>query len=74
MKIILDSLTRVSSSRPNKVYKDKFIYTLDEFGKQVIFYGSDGKSLIYEDTALLNYRRKDVWDLLVNETVQLIKR
>ena len=33
MKIILDSLTKVSSSRPNRIYKDKFIYTLDEFGK-----------------------------------------
>ena len=65
MKIILDGLAKVSSSRPNKIYKDKFVYTLDENGKLCIFYGSDGKSLTYEDTALLNYRRKDVWDLLV---------
>jgi hypothetical protein len=63
MKIILDSLSRVSSSRPNKIYRDKFLHIIDESGKLEIFYGSDGKSLIYEDTALLNFRRKDVWDL-----------
>jgi starch synthase len=65
MKIVLDCLSRVSSSRPNKIYKDKFVYTLDENGKIAILYGTDGKSLQYDDTALLNYRRKDVWDLLV---------
>ncbi len=65
MKIVLDCLSRVSSSRPNQIYKDKFVYTLDENGKIAILYGTDGKSLQYDDTALLNYRRKDVWDLLV---------
>jgi hypothetical protein len=33
MKIVLDCLTRVSSSRPNRVYKDKFVYSLDFEGK-----------------------------------------
>jgi hypothetical protein len=74
MKIVLDCLSRVSSSRPNKNYKDKFVYSLDENGKISILYGTDGKSLQYDDTALLNYRRKDVWDLLVSETIELIKK
>jgi hypothetical protein len=74
MKIVLDCLSRVSSSRPNKIYKDKFVYSLDENGKIAILYGTDGKSLQYDDTALLNYRRKDVWDLLVQETIELIKK
>ncbi len=59
----MDSVSRVSSSRPHKKYKDKFMSILDEDGKTVICYGTDGRSLCYEDTALLNYRRKDVWDL-----------
>ena len=33
MKIVLDCLTRVSSSRPNRIYKDKFVYSLDFEGK-----------------------------------------
>jgi hypothetical protein len=45
---------------------------LDEDGKTIICYGTDGRSLRYEDTALLNYRRKDVWDLHIQELIELI--
>ena len=30
IKVVLDCLTRVSSSRPSKKYRDKFVHTLDE--------------------------------------------
>ena len=36
-------------------------------------FGTDGKSIQYQDSALLNYRRKDVWDLLVNEIEELVE-
>jgi len=29
VKILIDSLTRISSARPHRKYKDKFVYTLD---------------------------------------------
>ena len=33
MKVILDCMTRVSSSRYDKKYRDKLVYELDEIGK-----------------------------------------
>ncbi len=33
MKIIVDCLTRVSSTRYNKKYRDKFIHEMDNKGK-----------------------------------------
>jgi hypothetical protein len=58
MKIIVDCLVRVSSSRMHKKYRDLTNYVLDESGKKKIVYGTDGRALNYEDTAILNYRKK----------------
>ncbi len=56
IKIIIDCIARISSSRPHRKYLEHLVYTLDEKGKKVICYGTDGRSLEYDDTALLNYR------------------
>ena len=66
MKIVVDCLARVSSSRMHKKYRDLINYGLDENGKKKIIYGTDGRALNYEDTAILNYRRKEAWDRLIN--------
>ena len=39
-----------------------------------IFYGSEGKSLHYQESALLNYRKKSVWDLHIQDTLSLIEK
>ena len=39
-----------------------------------ICYGSDGKSVTYEDSAILNYRKKESWDLLISEIKTLIDK
>lgn len=71
VKILIDCLTKVSSSRPHKKYKDCFLYTLDDEGKRMVCFGTDGRSINYEDTALLNYRKKKVWDLLISELIEI---
>ncbi len=71
VKIIIDCLTKVSSSRPHKRYKKCLLYTLDDEGKSMVCFGTDGRSINYEDTALLNYRKKKVWDLLVEELIEI---
>ena len=71
VKIILDCLTKVSSSRPHRRYKKCLLYTLDEEGKSMVCFGTDGRSINYEDTALLNYRKKKVWDLLIEEIIEI---
>ncbi len=71
VKIIVDCLTRVSSARHHKKYKSHLIYYLDNEGKKMACYGTDGRSLNFEDTVLLNYRKKDVWDLMEAEINEL---
>jgi hypothetical protein len=70
VKIVVDCLTRVSSSRYDKRYKNLLLYKLDEQGKKNFCYGTDGRSLNFEDTIQLNYRKKKAWDLLIEEAVQ----
>jgi hypothetical protein len=33
----------------------------------VPLFGTDGRSLQFEDTIVLNYRKKEVWDLFLQE-------
>lgn len=74
MKVLIDGLTRVSSARPHKRYLEHLIYTLDENGKKTICFGTDGRALNFEDTALLNYRKKEVWDLFLKEIVEFVDK
>ena len=74
IKIIIDSLSRISSSRAHRKYRDILLRYLDLQGKLQICYGSDGKSVRYEDSAILNYRKKESWDLLITEIKTLIDK
>ena len=74
IKIIIDSLSRISSSRAHRKYRDILLRYLDSQGKMQICYGSDGKSVRYEDSAILNYRKKESWDLLISEIKILIDK
>ena len=48
--------------------------TLDEKGKITICYGSDGHSVSFEDSAILNYRKVESWDLLVQDVLNFTKK
>lgn len=74
IKVITDGLTKVSSSRPDKKYKKTLLYTLDEEGKSIVCFGTDGRSIHYEDTALLNYRKLKVWNLIIDEIIEFSER
>lgn len=67
MKVLVDCLARISSSRPHRKYTKTLLYTLDSDGKRTLCYGADGRSLKYEDTAILNYRKLSSWNLLVDD-------
>ena len=71
MRVLVDCLTRVSSSRAHNKYRDHFIYALDQQGKKTPVFGSDGRAIFFEDTTLLNYRKKKVWDPMLEEVVSL---
>jgi starch synthase len=69
VKIIVDSLARISSSRAHRKYKDLMLHYLDQEGRKRICYGTDGLAMHYEDTAMLNYRKLESWELLIEEVV-----
>jgi hypothetical protein len=50
------------------------LYYLDEEGKKRICYGTDGQSINYEDSAMLNYRKVEAWNLLIDEVVSFSKK
>ena len=74
MKIIIDSLSRISSSRAHRKYRNILLRYLDQSGKTQICYGSDGKSVKYEDSAILNFRKIETWEILIEEIKSLIKK
>lgn len=69
IKIIVDCLARISSSRHHRKFRDLLLHYLDEDGRRHICYGTDGQALKYEDTAMLNYRKVEAWNMLVEEVV-----
>jgi starch synthase len=71
MKILVDSVTRISSARPHNRYKKHLLYKLDKDNKIVVLYGTDGRSLSFEDTTVLNYRKLSVWNQFLEELYHL---
>lgn len=74
MKIIVDCLARISSSRSHRKYRDLLLNYLDEDGIRNIYYGTDGQAMKYEDTAMLNYRKIESWNLLIEEVLTFAHR
>lgn len=74
LHIIVDSLTRVSSSRMHRKYRKYQLQSLDNQGKLVNVFGTDGRAMHFEDTSLLNYRKKKCWDLFLKEIIDFTKQ
>ena len=72
IKIFLDLLARISSSRYSKKYKNLNLNYLDETGKVQILYGCEGNSKTSDDNMLLNYRDIETWNLLISDALELI--
>ncbi len=69
--MICDSLARISSTRHHRKYRQLLLQYLDLDGRRHICYGTDGHAIKYEDTAMLNYRKIEAWEVLVNEVLSL---
>ena len=74
IKIIIDSLCGISSSRSNRKYRNIFLKYLDNNSKLQLCYENIGKNVEYEDSAILNYRKIESWELLINEVRTLVER
>ena len=74
IKVIIDSLCRISSSRSNRKYRNVLLRYLDENSKLQLCYGTDGKSVDYKDSTMLNYRKIEAWEMLINEVKTIINK
>lgn len=74
MKILVDCMSRVSSTRPHRRYRKNLLQTMDAEGKRTLCYGTDGRSVNYEDTAILNYRKLSSWNMLIQDTVKIVEK
>jgi glycosidase len=74
IKIITDALARISSSRHSRKYKDLLLHYLDEDGRLHICYGTDGQAQKFEDTAMLNYRKIEAWEILIDEVLEFTQK
>lgn len=57
----------------HKKYRKQILTTLDSQGKRVQVYGSDGRAVYFEDTTLLNFRKKKTWNLFFDEIINFVK-
>ena len=57
----------VSATRAHRRYKDLYVHIINGTGMKVAHPGTDGKANQWEDQSLLNYRKLDTWNLLVEE-------
>eukprot|EP01022_Parablepharisma_sp_SALTPOND_P008190 TRINITY_DN135350_c2_g1_i1.p1 TRINITY_DN135350_c2_g1~~TRINITY_DN135350_c2_g1_i1.p1 ORF type:complete len:1045 (+),score=80.36 TRINITY_DN135350_c2_g1_i1:2070-5204(+) len=74
VRILADCLARVSSTRPHRKYVKALLHTMDTEGKRTLCYGADGRSVHYEDTAMLNYRKLRTWKMLVEDTIRMAEK
>jgi len=71
--VLVDYLTRVSSASYHKRYKNLLLQTADPDGILTFAYGAEGRARKYGETVYLNYRRKEAWDLLIEEAIELVQ-
>lgn len=64
---IIDGIDRVSRTRMSRKYRHLTVETLSNKGIPLRHPGTDGRENQWEDTALLNYRRVEAWNLMVAE-------
>ena len=74
IKIIIDSLCRISSSRSNRKYRNVLLRYLDNHSKLQLCYGSDGESVQYDDSTVLNYRKIEAWEMLISEVKSIVDK
>ena len=58
IKVMVDCSLRVSSSHMSKKYDGLRLKAVDDQGRVIFHYGANGRSITYDDTTPLNFRKK----------------
>ena len=74
MKIIVDFFDRIGSIHMSKKYRKLLVNYIDPQKNFVHYHGANGKSnFSFSSTSLLNYRKKEAWDLLIEEAITFVR-
>ncbi|KAI0565636.1 Starch synthase [Gracilaria domingensis] len=71
---IVDALDRVSRTRMHRKYRHLTVETLTKKGIPLRHPGTDGRENQWEDSALLNYRRVETWNVMIGEVKTLAEK
>lgn len=71
---IVDGVDRVSRTRMHRKYRHLTVETLTKKGIPLRHPGTDGRENQWEDTALLNYRRVETWNVMIGEIKSLAEK
>ena len=73
MKIIVDVFDRIGSIHMSGKYRKLLLNHIDSKKIFTKFHGADGKSnFSYSTTSILNYRKKEAWDLLIQDAIKFV--
>jgi hypothetical protein len=74
MKVIVDLFDRIGSLHMAKRYRSLLLNHINSKRIFTHFHGANGKSnFSFSNTSILNYRKKEAWDLLVEEAVAFVE-
>lgn len=71
---IIDALDRVSRTRMHRKYRHLTVETFSNKGIPLCHPGTDGRENQWEDTAMLNYRKVETWNLMVAEVKHMANK
>lgn len=71
IRVLVQCDASVSATRAHRRYRGLYAHMLDSKGERVVHRGTDGRRNQWEDLALLNYRRLDAWNVLIDDVAAL---
>ena len=74
MKVVVESTMRVSTHQLHRKYQGLVCHTNDEFGRKVPHFAHDGRETEFHESLLLNFRKAQSWDLMVNDIREWVTR
>mmetsp|Transcript_27453 Transcript_27453/g.31602 ORF Transcript_27453/g.31602 Transcript_27453/m.31602 type:complete len:165 (-) Transcript_27453:1381-1875(-) len=73
MKIFVDLFDRIGSMHISGKYRKLLLNYINSEKKYTQFHGADGKSnFSFSSTSILNYRKKEAWDLLIKDAIAFV--
>ncbi|KFH03473.1 putative glycogen synthase, partial [Toxoplasma gondii VAND] len=74
MKILVQMASGVSASHPHRRYASHLLHFEDADGKKQILYGGETLGVLPQETAILNYRKLETWQLFIDDLKMWIKK